>query len=151
MNRGTVRKILEQRIEWLHGRIVQRGDLPSAPLVAERNAMNWLRFKLFDVPETEGWQPIETAPTDGRDVVVLWGSRTHGDIGIANYSASVNGGPAWLRNGVPLFNVTHWLETPVRPTRNTIGLKTLKRARREGALIRENAPENAKCSPVGIE
>lgn len=60
------------------------------------------------------WQPIDTAAIDGRDVVVLWGSRPYGDLGVANWSSSAR---AWLQYGTPLFNVTHWLDADPRPKR----------------------------------
>ena len=59
------------------------------------------------------WLPIATAPIDdGRDLVVLWGTRPAGDLGIVSYS---NG--KWLQHGVELFNVTHWMKTDERPPR----------------------------------
>lgn len=61
------------------------------------------------------WQPIDTAPIDGRSIVVLFGSRPEGDLAVANWSASER---AWLQHGATLFNVTHWNpSTDPRPRR----------------------------------
>lgn len=56
MTRGDVRKIVERRIAFLHTKLqTMPTDAPGRGYaVEERAALNWLRFRLFDVPETEG-------------------------------------------------------------------------------------------------
>jgi hypothetical protein len=53
------------------------------------------------------WQPIETAPKDQRDVLVLSG----GFIMIAYFDNDT----WWAMNGFGLDDVTHWMPLPEPP------------------------------------
>lgn len=60
---------------------------------------------------TPGWQPIETAPKDGRAVLIAAVDGTDDIIRIANWNQQHN---AWITDaGFP--SPTHWMPLPAPP------------------------------------
>ena len=53
------------------------------------------------------WQPIETAPKDGSDILVWDGD----SVSLANWF----GGEWWVLGEFTLDNVTHWMPLPPPP------------------------------------
>jgi len=60
---------------------------------------------------TDGWRPIETAPTDGT-VILVWGSGGH-DIASVWWWANENK-PEWFNGDVVVYP-THWRDLPAAP------------------------------------
>jgi hypothetical protein len=73
------------------------------------------------------WEPIETAPKDGTDILVYngdWGGKyiTANKIGVASWSQQVlpNGKSGWIASddeGVMMYKPTHWMPLPEEPSK----------------------------------
>ena len=62
-----------------------------------------------------GWQPIETAPKDGTQVLLACGS-DYVDAGHYWRNANKrNPRERWMWNGWPIFEPTHWQPLPEPP------------------------------------
>jgi len=57
------------------------------------------------------WQPIETAPKDGTEILIYWNSR---NITVGFWARKQN---EWWPLGrcTPLYGVTHWMPLPLAP------------------------------------
>ena len=66
-----------------------------------------LRKALAEMPSQQ-WQPIETAPKDGTEVVVV-------DIDGDRFIASSIDGQNWYDGVFPIYHPTHWMPLPAPP------------------------------------
>ena len=66
---------------------------------------------LGEAVEVQGWQPIETAPTDGGEVLVYVGKSYVGGCVVA--VKDTNGD--WLDWDGDLWEPTHWMPLPAAP------------------------------------
>jgi hypothetical protein len=57
------------------------------------------------------WQPIETAPKDGREVLIFVGSGYDGGVIVANWRE----GGGWNDWDGDLWEPTHWMPFPEAP------------------------------------
>ena len=58
------------------------------------------------------WQPIETAPKDGTDVLTYRKAKL---IAVAAWFKTIKGGIWCVTDGCDIDNVTHWMPLPPRP------------------------------------
>lgn len=60
------------------------------------------------------WQPVETAPKTGEDVIVAYRDRAYPGITLGYWSESAD---EWTcsNTGWMLPNVTHWIPLPTHP------------------------------------
>ncbi|MCW3675432.1 DUF551 domain-containing protein [Burkholderia cenocepacia] len=66
-------------------------------------------------PDREAWQPIETAPKDGKRVLVFEpGSR--GGVWVAHFLRYPGKPDQWVNPGCHKINPTHWMPLPTAPT-----------------------------------
>ena len=80
---------------------------------------------------TTEWQPIETAPKDGRTIIILGDALTeHAFVDVAFWDAgegSYRAGPGWffledlcqMNTARNVHGITHWQPLPSPPTRET--------------------------------
>ena len=73
-------------------------------------------------PEGQTWQPIETAPKDGSEVLVIYDADSH-EVGPAYFSRADGGQDAWMWADLSLDdencfvgNPTYWMPLPSPPT-----------------------------------
>jgi hypothetical protein len=59
------------------------------------------------------WQPIETAPKDGRDVLGFWPDRAEGHMAVAHYDQDRD---RFRSDTVEWRNPTHWMPLPAPPS-----------------------------------
>ncbi|UJH75011.1 DUF551 domain-containing protein (plasmid) [Burkholderia cenocepacia] len=66
-------------------------------------------------PDREAWQPIETAPKDGKRVLVFEpGSR--GGVWVAHFLRYPGKPDQWVNPGCHKINPSHWMPLPTAPT-----------------------------------
>jgi hypothetical protein len=58
------------------------------------------------------WRPIETAPKDGREVLIFVGGYYIGGVVVAEWRE----GSGWSDWDADLWNPTHWMPLPAPPT-----------------------------------
>ncbi len=98
-------------------------------------------------PDVEGWQPIETAPTDGRDLIMT-STDWNGDIMVGSFAFG-----KWRENPSPegcSFTPTHWMPIPPMPAATTEGQSPAqKKEPRHGPATGEAKPDNASETAGG--
>jgi len=78
----------------------------------QRDSFRDIAQALIDaLPELQGWQPIETAPTDGGEVLVYVGKSYVGGCVVA--VKDTNGD--WLDWDGDVWEPTHWMPLPDAP------------------------------------
>lgn len=72
-----------------------------------------LDARSLDVTVTEDWQPIETAPKDGTEILVYEPNFEHAAIYVCKYDD-----PVWIEAGGECYATwqpTHWMPLPKAP------------------------------------
>ena len=65
----------------------------------------------------DGWQPIETAPKDGTDILIGGDHGYSGGVLQAEWGITRLGHPAgWVDMEGDTYNPTHWMPLPAAPT-----------------------------------
>jgi hypothetical protein len=62
------------------------------------------------------WQPIETAPKDGREILGAVGQSYQGGVVVIQWSDGLD---AWLDWDRDFWEPTHWMPLPAPPTGDT--------------------------------
>jgi hypothetical protein len=108
----------------VYGALVQNGKPDTygeCEKAAKRIADMLQRRALSSAPAREQWQPIETAPKDGRKLLLWWAGMSR--VGrCAGVGASRDGGDWWQVPSLecaPTGRPTHWMPLPAAPGATT--------------------------------
>lgn len=113
----VARAIYRDKCNRHYGIAFERDEWENAHEWQRNEALNAARAAIAALPPAVGWQPIESAPKDGK-LVVLW-QRGHG-LHVARWSEAFEDwhGTDWEHT--PALDPTHWMrpEPPAQPPKS---------------------------------
>jgi hypothetical protein len=79
--------------------------------------LEYLFRMMIEITTEDSWQPIETAPKDGSQVVVYgkhaqWSSADGAIVTIGHYFAGLD---CWMTDSGVMYDATHWMPLPESP------------------------------------
>jgi hypothetical protein len=90
--------------DWITRGLPSKKHWLGVPKIHKQNPVEYIRADL--VPQ---WQPIETAPKDGTEIIVLCRRKK---VSLGWYFSASTNNKHWLNENGSKINPTHWMPLP---------------------------------------
>jgi hypothetical protein len=123
------RKMLQQTVEFTQEALDETFDTAGLPRILQieidekdahqyYDAFRVCMLEAIQANEKAKWQPIETAPKDGR-LILTYAPEAHKYSGIPSVRVNYFYGCAWQKTNHKLYPPTHWMPLPNPPESET--------------------------------